>query len=138
MIHIFRMASWHYQLKVPFLPRLLYALNRVLIAAVLPPSGGKDVFFSYSCLGIVVHARCTVGNRVTIGQGVTLGARSGAYDFPITEDDVQIGGGCQDSRSTPHKTQGLRRCQRCCSWGCTNWCRGRSSKCHQSPQQLAT
>lgn len=65
----------------------------VFYRVVLPASVhvGKDVLFGYSGLGIVVHARCHIGNHIKIGHRVTLGWRSGAYDVPIIEDDVVIG-----------------------------------------------
>lgn len=95
MIWIFRLASLLYRYRVPVLPRFLYALNRVLFAIVLPPSVavGRNVLFGYSGLGIVVHARCVIGNNVKISQNVTIGGRSGHVAVPVIEDDVEIGAG---------------------------------------------
>jgi serine O-acetyltransferase len=95
MLSIFRLAAWLHRHKVPVLPRLLYLLNRVLFAVVLPPSVqvGRGVLFGYSGLGIVVHARAVIGDRVKIGQNVTIGGRSGLFEVPVIEDDVEIGAG---------------------------------------------
>lgn len=95
MLKIFRLSNWLYAHHIPLLPRLLYALNRVLFSVALPPSVqvGRGVLFGYSGLGIVVHARCVIGNRVKISQNVTLGGRSGHLAVPVIEDDVEIGAG---------------------------------------------
>jgi serine O-acetyltransferase len=95
MIVVFRLSHWLWRHRVPVLPRVLYALNRILFAIALPPSVqvGRDVLFGYSGLGIVVHARALIGDRVKIGQNVTIGGRNGFFDVPVIEDDVVIGAG---------------------------------------------
>lgn len=95
MLKIFRIASWLYVHRVPLLPRVLYGLNRILFSIALPPSVcvGDRVLFGYSGLGIVVHARARIGDRVKISQNVTIGGRSGYKDVPIIEEDVEIGAG---------------------------------------------
>lgn len=95
MMVIYRLSHWLWRHKVPLLPRVLYALNRILFAIALPPSVqvGRDVLFGYSGLGIVVHARATIGDRVRVGQNVTIGGRSGFQAVPVIEDDVVIGAG---------------------------------------------
>jgi serine O-acetyltransferase len=97
MIHIYRLAHWAYAHNVPLIPRVLYILNRILFSVVLPPSVrlGKDVVLGYSGLGIVIHARCVIGNRVVIGTNVTIGGCGGHYDVPTIEDDVEIGSGAK-------------------------------------------
>ncbi|MCV2357161.1 serine acetyltransferase [Paucibacter sp. B2R-40] len=95
MLLIFRISHWLFSHRIPVLPRLLYALNRMLFAIALPPSVqlGQGVLFGYSGLGIVVHARTVIGDRVKISQNVTIGGRSGFFEVPILEDDVEIGAG---------------------------------------------
>ena len=97
MLRIFRISHWAYVRGIPFLPRLLYAVNRILFAVVLPPSVevGQDVLFGYSGLGIVIHARCKIGSRVQIGTNVTIGGRSGHKAVPTIEDDVVVGSGAK-------------------------------------------
>ena len=95
MLKIYRLAAWLYRNHVPLLPRLLYGLNRILFAVVLPPSviAGKGVLFAYSGLGTVIHARTRIGNNVKISQNVTIGGRSGLYEVPVIEDGAEIGAG---------------------------------------------
>ena len=97
MESISRLSSWLYRKHIPIVPRLLYIFNRIVFSIVLPPSVkvGRNVSFSYSGLGIVIHARCQIGNGVTISQHVTLGGRSGLFAVPVVEDDVLIGAGAK-------------------------------------------
>ena len=95
MLRIHRMAHWLAKRGVPWLPRLLYLLNRVVFAVVLPPGVevGRNVLFGYSGLGTVVHARCRIGDGASIGAKVTLGGRSGHYEVPRIAEGALIGTG---------------------------------------------
>lgn len=97
MLTIYRCAHWLARHRVPLLPRLLYILNRILFAVVLPPTVevGPGTVFGYSGLGIVVHARCRLGARVNVGANVTIGGRSGLYEVPVLEDEVEVGAGAR-------------------------------------------
>ena len=97
MIHLFRLAYWLHQMRVPLLPRCLYIFNRLAFSVVLPPSVevGRNVIFGYSGLAIVVHRRARIGNNVTISPNVTIGGRSGLYPVPVIQDDVVIGAGAR-------------------------------------------
>ena len=97
VLPIHRLSHWLYQRGVPVLPRLLYGLNRVLFAVVLPPSVvlGRDVLLGYSGLGIVIHARAVIGDRVQIGTGVTVGGRGRFHEVPVIGNDVEIGSGAK-------------------------------------------
>jgi serine O-acetyltransferase len=97
MLNIFRRAHMLHRWRVPVIPRVLYVLNRLLFAVVLPPSVqvGRDVVFAYSGLGTVIHARARIGARVQIGSCGTVGGRSGLMKVPVIEDDVLIGTGAK-------------------------------------------
>lgn len=97
MIALYRLARWCYLRRVPFVPRLLYSLNRMLFATVLPPSAqiGRNVILGYRGLGIVVHRQAVIGDRVNIGPKVTIGGRAGIPGAPRIEDDALLGSGAQ-------------------------------------------
>jgi serine O-acetyltransferase len=71
--------------------------NRVVFAVQLPAETriGRGVKFNYSGLGTVIHSRAVIGDRVVVSPGVVIGGRSGIFDVPILEDDVQLGVGAK-------------------------------------------
>jgi serine O-acetyltransferase len=96
MIYIFRLSSLLFHLRVPFLPRFLKIVNRVLFSVSLPPSVqvGKNVTFGYQGLGIVVHRHARLGANVVISPNVVIGGKGGGRPgAPNIEDDVVIGAG---------------------------------------------
>ena len=97
VLRLHSISHWLWCRGVPLIPRVLYGVIRIVFAVSLPPSVriGRDVVLGYSGLGTVVHARCVIGDRVIVGSGVTIGGRSGLYDVPIIEDDVDIGTGAK-------------------------------------------
>lgn len=97
VLRVHHLAHWLHRRGVPVLPRILYATNRILFAVVLPPSVkvGRDVVLGYSGLGVVIHARCVIGDRVVIGTGVTIGGRGIHREVPVIGDDVEIGSGAK-------------------------------------------
>ena len=86
-----RLHCWH----IPLLPKLCYVLNRIVFATVVPPSVriGRGVILGYQGLGIVIHRRAVIGDRVNVGANVTIGGRGAYREVPVIEDDVLIGAG---------------------------------------------
>ena len=66
----------------------------LLFNSVLPPQCkiGKSSFFAHGGIGVVLHPDCRIGERVLIGQGVTIGGTFGS-GVPTVENDVWIGPG---------------------------------------------
>lgn len=97
MLTIYRIAHWLLRWRVPLLPGLLKALNRIVFAVVLPPSAtvGRGVLFSYSGLGTVVHRHAVIGDGAIIGTGVTIGGRSGHAQVPVIGAHAMIGSGAK-------------------------------------------
>ncbi len=97
-----RVAHELWNLKVPLLPRMMseYAHNESGID-IHPGAVIGDSFFIDHGTGVVIGETTTIGNRVKIYQGVTLGALStkggqvwrGRKRHPTIEDDVTIYGG---------------------------------------------
>jgi serine O-acetyltransferase len=98
-----RIAHILYELDVPLLPRLLAAdaHRRTGIDINAGAQIGREFFIDHGT-GVVIGETAIVGNRVTLYQGVTLGAKSFPVDkstgrlvkglprHPIVEDDVTI------------------------------------------------
>jgi serine O-acetyltransferase len=97
-----RIAHILYELDVPLLPRLVAedAHQRTGIDIHAGAKIGREFFIDHGT-GVVIGETAVVGDRVTLYQGVTLGAKSFPVDasgrmvkglprHPIVEDDVTI------------------------------------------------
>ena len=98
-----RIAHILYELEVPLLPRLVAedAHRRTGIDINAGAKIGREFFIDHGT-GVVIGETAVVGDRVTLYQGVTLGAKSFQVDkstgrlvkglprHPIVEDDVTI------------------------------------------------
>lgn len=80
-IAIHRIAHILYGLSVPLLPRIMseYAHEKTGIDIHPGATIGRHFCIDHGT-GIVIGETCTIGDRVKLYQGVTLGARSFAYD----------------------------------------------------------
>ena len=76
-ITIYRIAHELYHLNVPLMPRIMteYAHSRTGIDIHPGAHIGASFFIDHGT-GVVIGETCTIGNRVRIYQGVTLGAIS--------------------------------------------------------------
>ena len=101
-ISIYRIAHVLYEQKVPIIPRIMseYAHEKTGID-IHPGAKIGDYFFIDHGTGVVIGETCTIGNKVKIYQGVTLGAKSFTLDengkpikgvkrHPDIEDNVVI------------------------------------------------
>jgi serine O-acetyltransferase len=100
-ITIYRIAHELYHLNIPLIPRIMteYAHSRTGID-IHPGAHIGESFFIDHGTGVVIGETCTIGNRVRIYQGVTLGALSlskaeckrlrSKKRHPSIEDDVII------------------------------------------------
>jgi serine O-acetyltransferase len=98
-----RIANILYHLEVPLLPRLIAENSHHRTGIDIHPGAsiGREFFIDHGT-GVVIGETAVVGNRVTLYQGVTLGAKSFPVDgstgrlvkglprHPIVEDDVTI------------------------------------------------
>ena len=98
-IFVYRYAHVLYQMKVPFIPRIMteYAHGETGID-INPGANIGEYFFIDHGTGIVIGETTDIGNNVKIYQGVTLGALStrkgqllsGLNRHPTIEDNVVI------------------------------------------------
>ncbi len=92
-----RMAHEFHRLGVPLLPRFLSEISHSRTGVDIHPAAriGRSFFIDHGT-GIVVGATASIGDRVKIYQGVTLGALqvsrsiAAAKRHPTVEDDVTI------------------------------------------------
>lgn len=115
-VKLHRIAHWLWAHGVPLIPHLIKIFNRIVFAVVLPPSArlGKGVLLSYHGLGTVIHRNARIGDRVSIGAGVTIGGRSGHSQVPVIDDDAMIGAGAK-ILACPDWSRRIHRCQCGCA-----------------------
>lgn len=97
LIHWYRFSHWLWKMHVPLLPTLLWRLQYLLFNSSVPGGCelGKRVKFAYGGIGVVIHARAVIGNDCLIGQGVTIGGKSGWYEVPVIGENVEISAGAR-------------------------------------------
>jgi serine O-acetyltransferase len=98
-IFVYRIAHELYELKIPFIPRIMteYAHSKTGID-INPGAVIGEYFFIDHGTGIVIGETTVIGNNVKLYQGVTLGALStqkgqaltGVKRHPTIEDNVVI------------------------------------------------
>ncbi len=96
-IAVYRIAHCLFNLKVPFIPRILteYAHSKTGID-IHPAAQIGDSFFIDHGTGVVIGETSAIGNKVKLYQGVTLGALSVTKEMaqtkrhPTIEDNVIV------------------------------------------------
>jgi serine O-acetyltransferase len=85
----YRLAHVLHVLKVPLIPRMITEHAHSITGIDIHPGAtiGEGFFIDHGT-GVVIGETCIIGNRVTLYQGVTLGAKS----FPLDEDGKPIKG----------------------------------------------
>ena len=88
-ISIYRIAHELYARKIPYMPRIMteFAHEKTGIDIHAGATVGEYFFIDHGT-GIVIGETTTIGNRVKIYQGVTLGAKS----FELDEDGNPVKG----------------------------------------------
>ncbi|MBR3443778.1 MAG: serine acetyltransferase [Bacteroidaceae bacterium] len=97
LIHWYRLSHWLWRHHIPLFPTLIWRLQYLLFNSSVPASCTlkEGVKFAYGGIGVVIHARAVVGKNCMIGQGVTIGGKSGWYEVPIIGDHVEISAGAR-------------------------------------------
>lgn len=96
-----RVTSRLHRIGVPFLPRLISQLSRLVTGIEIHPGAriGRRCFIDHGA-GIVIGQTAELGDDVSLFQGVTLGGRGfwtdlkGSKRHPTIEDGVVLGVGC--------------------------------------------
>jgi len=92
-----RWAHALYKAGVPLLPRLITKMIHLVLSSIVPHTAeiGRGTKLGHSGLGVVIHGRAKIGERVEILQNVTIGGNSREAGEPVIEDDAYIGAGAR-------------------------------------------
>jgi serine O-acetyltransferase len=95
IVRLYRTANVLHKKRIPLIPYALQWVIRRLYGADIPyqMEAGNQFLLGHSGLGIVIHARCVIGNNVTIAQHVTIGGSKGSIGVPKIGNNVYIGPG---------------------------------------------
>jgi serine O-acetyltransferase len=96
-IKLYRISNYLYRKKVPFLPWLIKMIIFLIFNSVIPPSAsiGRKSKLAYGGIGVVIHAKAKIGERVIIGQNTTVGRQLDPEGVPVIGDDVYISAGAR-------------------------------------------
>jgi serine O-acetyltransferase len=93
-----RVAHALYEAHIPFAPRMIAGLTRLLTGIEIHPAAriGRGLFIDHG-MGVVIGETAEIGDDVTLYQGVTLGGTgfSCGKRHPTVEDNVTIGSGAK-------------------------------------------
>ncbi len=93
-----RFAHWLYGLGLPFFPRLISHIARLLTGIEIHPGAtiGKGVFIDHG-MGVVIGETAIVGDYSLIYQGVTLGGtgKESGKRHPTLGENVVVGAGAK-------------------------------------------
>jgi len=94
----YRMSHWLYVHHVPFFPRALSQVARILTGIEIHPAAtiGKGFFIDHG-MGVVVGETAEIGDYVTLFQGVTLGGtgKERGKRHPTLGNHVVVGAGAK-------------------------------------------
>lgn len=96
-IGLYRLGHLCYKKHVPIVPSITKAMIFLLFNSVVPFSAeiGKQSKFAYGGIGVVVHSRAKIGDRVILGQNTTIGRSLDPEDIPVIGNDVYISAGAR-------------------------------------------
>ena len=97
-ILLHRFNHFLYKLDIPFIPRLLSQLGRLLTGIEIHPAAriGEGFFIDHG-MGVVIGETTIIGNNCTLFQGVTLGGtgKESGKRHPTLRNNVVVGAGAK-------------------------------------------
>lgn len=96
-INFYRISNWLYRKKIPILPLVFKYFIFLVFNSVVPYSTkiGKGSKFAYGAIGVVLHSQTIIGDKVIIGQGVTIGRQLDPDGIPKIGNNVYISAGAR-------------------------------------------
>lgn len=93
-----RISHFLYQIRIPFLPRLIAEFSRWISGIEIHPGAvlGKNIVIDHG-MGIVIGETAVIGDDVLIFHAVTLGSThfNAGKRHPTIESGVVLGAGCK-------------------------------------------
>ncbi len=93
-----RMTRAMYKAKVPFLPRFISQIGKIVTGIEIHPGAaiGKNLFIDHG-MGVVIGETTIIGNNVTLFQGVTLGGtgKEKGKRHPTLGSNIVVGAGAK-------------------------------------------
>ena len=94
----YRMSHWLHSHHVPFFPRAISQIARILTGIEIHPAAtiGKGFFIDHG-MGVVIGETAEIGDYVTLFQGVTLGGtgKDRGKRHPTVGNHVVVGAGAK-------------------------------------------
>lgn len=95
-IYLYRLSHWFYIHHIPFIPQLITLIIFLIYNSKIPPSAkiGKNTFFGYGGISVVIHHNAIIGENCNIGHVVTIGGGNSKYPgVPTIGNHVNIARG---------------------------------------------
>ena len=92
---LYKISNWLYRKKLGWLAKRVQKINNSQHNSYIPCTAqlGKDTVFAYGGIGMVIHSNAIVGKKCMIGQGITIGGRTGHGGAPVIGNNVYIAAG---------------------------------------------
>ena len=93
-IKFYRLANLLYNYRIPIIPSIIRRIIFIIFNSEIPPECkiGVGSYFAHGGIGVVLNPDCIIGERVCIGQNVTIGGSFGSKS-PIIGSDVWVSPG---------------------------------------------
>ena len=94
-MNLYELSNWLYRKKIGWMAKLVQKFNYFYHNSYIPFTAeiGKGTVFAYGGIGVVIHANAIIGNKCMIGQGITIGGRTGHGGPPVIGNNVYIAAG---------------------------------------------
>lgn len=96
-INFYRFGNFLYRKRLYQLSKFVSGFIFVIFNSYIPSSAtiGRGSRFAYGGIGVVIHSKAVIGDRVIIGQGVTIGRQLDPAGVPVIGNDVYISAGAR-------------------------------------------
>lgn len=96
-IKLYRIGNWCYKHRIPLIPFFTKVLIYLIYNSIVPYTTqiGKNSKLAYGGIGVVIHSRAKIGDKVLIGQNTTIGRALDPEGIPEIGNNVYISAGAR-------------------------------------------